>query len=324
MLSDDQFAIITAFWKRELGIQSWFGGDVYFTLVRRFVNAVEFVDPADFESLKGRGVLFVGNHQVGLESMMFTMLMSGFHDMMTAAIAKSEHGVSWIGRIYASTFGRDDVKSPKLFVLVDRDDKRHMVTTMAREFELAGNNEQSLLVHTEGTRSLQCRIPVQVVARSLVDRAVKARMPIVPVRFVGGLPVEPLAERIEFPYRYGKFDIVVGKALHPETLEPMASDARRDAVLEAMIGVGEPWELEEPYPGDERIAAEVPADMAARGVDEAQAVLTSILGAIEQPSADTATVLKALRSGTSLPADLERRDWLVRCARDVCGHDGAQ
>ncbi len=56
--------------------------------------------------------------------------------------------------------------------------------------------------------------------------AIAARVPIVPVRFVGGLPIEPLATRSEFPIGMGRQDIYLGTPIHPETVAALEAPPR--------------------------------------------------------------------------------------------------
>lgn len=92
----------------------------------------------------------------------------------------------------------------------------------------------SLLVHVEGTRSLRCRQPVVRMSGALLALAIQARLPIVPVRFTGGLPVETAPARLDFPIGYAKQDIYIGTPIAPAVLAALPLDERKRAVLEAM------------------------------------------------------------------------------------------
>ena len=74
------------------------------------------------------------------------------------------------------------------------------------------------MVHIEGTRSFECRTPVQKMSGAFIDMAMKVNAPIVPVRFVGGLPADPLEKRTEFPVGMGTQDIWFGRPLLPAEL----------------------------------------------------------------------------------------------------------
>jgi len=72
---------------------------------------------------------------------------------------------------------------------------------------------KSLMVHVEGTRAFTCRHAVGKMSSAFVDLALKLGAPIVPVRFVGGLPVQPLQKGLEFPVDFGRQDYWIGRPI---------------------------------------------------------------------------------------------------------------
>lgn len=319
-MHDSELEKIRAYWKRRIGVGAWLGEDVCSALARRYVDEVKYEDLEDFDSIRDRGVIYAANHQVGVESLMFGLIAAALQELPVSVLAKSEHRESWIGRLFGAAFSREDLTLPKLLVLVDRDDARAMVRTFATEFELAQKNEQSFLIHVEGTRSLQCRRNVSVVSGPLVDRAVRLGVPIVPVRFKGALPVEPLDERLEFPHRHGRQQIWIGRALRPDTLEPLPSADRKARVLEALAELGGDWSLEEPHPGDPEFIAKVTSFMKDYGVDEASAVQACSLEELPDASDDARVAMRAVRERKPIPEDYPHREWLALCCRAIFGY----
>ena len=53
---------------------------------------------------------------------------------------------------------------------------------------------------------------------TFIDMALAIGAPIIPVRLVGGLPVAPLEQRLEFPVGFGRQDYWLGSPLMPEQL----------------------------------------------------------------------------------------------------------
>ena len=47
------------------------------------------------EALQGRAVLYLGNHQVGIESLIFSIVASALQKVPTLTLAKVEHQQSW-------------------------------------------------------------------------------------------------------------------------------------------------------------------------------------------------------------------------------------
>jgi len=62
-------------------------------------------------------------------------------------------------------------------------------------------------------------------------------VPIVPLRFAGGLPLAPVAEPLAFPVGYGKQDFWIGTPILPQAFASLPSAARKEAVLAALNGV---------------------------------------------------------------------------------------
>jgi hypothetical protein len=149
-------------------------------------------------------------------------------------------------------------------------------------------------------------------------------MPIVPVRFLGGVPLESIAEPLAFPPGYGQQDFLIGAPLLPEALAGLPSAARRAAVLAGLNGFGERWRRETPA-GDADFGAAVAAWRQAKGVSEVQAVLWRTLAETPNPSAET-EVLLALAAGDVPRAEAHARTldpqglrWLAQASRSLFG-----
>jgi len=310
---------VPLYWRERMGTGAWLGEDLFRALAERYVEAVRVSDAELFRTPRERGILFVANHQVGVESALFAMIASAWTRMTTVALAKAEHRESWIGRMFDACFARRGSRAPGLLALVDRDDARAMVRTLSRELDRVAKGEQSFLVHSEGTRARRCRQPLEVVSAALLDRAVAAEIPVVPVRFSGGLPIERLPERLEFPYRHGRQTIWIGAALTSDELRPLSPGERKARVLAAHAELGEPWQQEVPHPGDAEFAREVERRRERHGVTEPQAVLASALARLDDPSEETRRLLAFAEGRASAVEPREDREWLARCAREIFG-----
>ena len=86
---------------------------------------------------------------------------------------------------------------------------------------LGNQNRQdhsSILIHTQGTRSKTCREETSKISRRTVQMAIQANIPIVPIRFIGGLPIQEAEESFQFPLGYGTQNIYVGSPIYPKKL----------------------------------------------------------------------------------------------------------
>ncbi len=268
-------------WRERLSTGPWIGEDLLLGLAQRFVRSVNLSDPPAFQALSQRGAIFLANHQVGVESVLFSILSAGLLGVPTAVLAKQEHSNSWIGRMLANLFARPNIENPSLLALVDRDDQQQMLATLNSLFRRVAEGGRSLLIHVEGTRSLQCRQPVEVVSTTAIDLAVKTGAPIVPVRFSGGLPIEPLKQRVEFPIGFGRQDYLIGAPLGG--LEGLTSTERKQHVLEALNRLGGTREFETPHPGDPVFAQQIESG----GGSSTHVVLREVLSQLSDPCEET-------------------------------------
>jgi hypothetical protein len=149
------------------------------------------------------------------------------------------------------------------------------------------------MVHIEGTRSLDCTSPVQKMSGAFLDMAIAVGAPIVPVRFVGGLPTEPLVSRLEFPLGLGRQDIYFGAPIEPHVVERLHYGARKEFVLGAINALGPSNADERPLSGDPAFAARVESWQQSHGVSHEHAVLREVLAEIENPGDEVARLLSA-------------------------------
>ena len=270
---DWNLARIRAFWRNELGIGGWLGEDLLLSLAARFIRTVIVPSPETLAVVRDKGAVFVANHQVGVESVLFSIIASSLIERPVAVLAKLEHERSWIGELLATLFSKSELRrKPDLLILMDRDNQKDVLSKMTAQFESIDNEKRALLVHVHGTRSVRCGEPVSVVSSTLVDTAIARGIPIVPVRFAGGLPVSGNEKRLEYPWRYGTQDIWIGEALLPTTLSCFRSSDRGATVLNALNALGPTWSQEQPYEGDRSFERRVRERSLRVGVTEMQAV----------------------------------------------------
>ncbi|MEY4763710.1 MAG: hypothetical protein RI907_383 [Pseudomonadota bacterium] len=246
--------------------------DLCVALLRRFVRGVHGAEPDTLASLVGRPALYMANHQTGVESMLGLGVLATLSGMPVSAIAKSEHAHSWMGRLLRRATAELGPHQPLGMLLFDRARPEAMLSLLHDFAQAQATTPRSLLVHVEGTRARQANQAVTTVSAVLIDLALSLDLPIVPLRFAGGLPVDALPERAEFPHGLGQQDIHVGAPLWPADLKAMPLAERTRCILAALNGLG-------PAAGEERPNPARPADVAqvqswvAGGMDPVQAVL---------------------------------------------------
>jgi hypothetical protein len=181
---------------------------------------------------------------------------------------------------------------------------------------------QSLLVHVEGTRSRKAAEPVVKISSVIIDMAVHARAPIVPVRFHGGLPRETMEQRHDFPVGFGRQDYWLGAPLLPEDLEAMPYGERRARVVAAINEAGPPVADEQPNPGDPDLARDVGAWVAKTGAETALAAILMSLSRARDLEPAWQRVLDGMRTGELVLENTPLGNAVAGIARELYGPRG--
>jgi 3-hydroxymyristoyl/3-hydroxydecanoyl-(acyl carrier protein) dehydratase/1-acyl-sn-glycerol-3-phosphate acyltransferase len=307
------------FWTDWFNRGRWPVEDLYYGLIERFIRRVVVPDPEAFKQLEGRSALFLANHQVGVESLLFSVIASGLTKVPTVTLAKIEHKHTWLGKLIKHCFEYPDVNDPKVITFFDRDDKQSLPNILKElSAEMMGPG-RSVMVHIEGTRSLTCRTPVEKMSGAFLDMAMAVNAPVVPVRFVGALPVEPLSTRLEFPVGMGQQDICFGTPIMPEDLAGMHYGARKEVVINAINSLGPPNAIETPIAGDSAFEAKVQAWMASHpNVTHEHATLREVLAEQGTTGEEVQRLLKS-QSAADLDDSTPEGAWLRELAARLLG-----
>ncbi len=225
---------VRRFWKGISGKGEWPVADLHMGLCERFIRRVEVLDPAGFETIRSKPAIYLANHQVAVESILFNVIVSALSNLPLKVIAKKEHRQSWIGQLIALTNEYPGVRQTEPILFFDRSDPQSIFKMLTSFRNSLDAEPAGLMLHVDGTRARSCRTPVSQVSSVFVELALSLRCPLVPVRFVGGLPPEPVEERLEFPYKSGRQDIVIGRAIAPEELQEMSIIERSKRIVNAI------------------------------------------------------------------------------------------
>jgi len=316
---------VRAFWDEHFAVGRWPVEDLYYGLIERFVGEVHIEDPSAFEAIRGRSALFLANHQVAIESLLFSIIASALSGVPTLTLAKEEHRSSWLGLLIKHCFSYPGVVDPQVITYFDRsnpDSLQAIIADLAAQMMVPAG--RSVMVHVEGTRSLSCRQPVLKMTSAFIDMALATRCPIVPVRFVGALPQQPLAERIEVPVGMGRQDIWIGRPIHPERFEALGYKDRKPIVIDGINRLGPPNAIEQPLPPDPEFAARVDRRIADSGASAEHAMLLQMLLERHEVGSETRALLDGAASGQLRVADDPKGRWLAELASRLYGPRGAQ
>ncbi|HJL16616.1 MAG TPA: beta-ketoacyl synthase N-terminal-like domain-containing protein [Sandaracinaceae bacterium LLY-WYZ-13_1] len=297
--------LVARAWRAHLGVGPWLGEDLTQGLLARFVGRLDLDDPAAMDALAGRPALYLANHQTAIETLMLSLLIGAHGAVPVVTVAKAEHRRSWYGRFLAWLFAHPDVRLEELTAYFDRDDPGALPPLLR-----GIGDDRAILLHAEGTRATACRGPLGAISGVPIELAVERRLPVVPVRVSGGLPVEPGHKR-DFPLGMARQDVRVGRPLDPATLGALGYGERAATVREALEALADPAEA--PNPPDPRFEARVDATEARLRIQRPHAVL---LEALRDAPAPTALARRLLEAADGGPLSLDGADpehrWLAR------------
>lgn len=313
---------VRRYWRERIGIGPWPVEDLYYGLIGRFVGDVVLSDPEGFAKCHGRSCLYLGNHQVGIESLLFSVLMSALSGIPAVTLAKAEHRFSWLGWLIAHSFTYPGVTDPNLITFFEREDRAALIQTVGEIAAEMQSGGRSAMVHVEGTRSLACRRPVMKMSSAFIDMALAVGAPIIPVRFVGGLPVEELTERLEFPVGFGRQDYWIGSPIFPEDLAALPYKERKAAVIEAINGLGPDVNAEIPAAPDPAFRAAVEEWTARTGATPEDAVFFTTLATLVETCDEVRTLCNGARERRLIVGNDQREQWLAKLADRLFGPRG--
>ena len=289
------------YWRDYFGLGSWPVEDLYYALLGRFVADVALESPARHAALRGRPVLYLANHQTGIESLLFSIVAGAIHGLPALTLAKAEHRHSWLGRLIQHCFTYPGARDPGVIAYFQRDDPASLPRIVSQLRAGIDGDAKSLLVHVEGTRSTTCSRPVERVGSAFVDLAVDAGLPIVPVRFAGGLPVEELRQRLDFPVGLGRQRILLGAPIEASDLAGLPLKPRVEHVRRALNTIA-PEIPRAPSP------PEALASIEREGVPTPYRVILDCLHAAAAAGTEIAPSLRALAAAIDLPEALHALD----------------
>ncbi|MDP9169056.1 MAG: hypothetical protein M3N54_00445, partial [Acidobacteriota bacterium] len=200
----------------------------------KFVRCVSAVSPERIQALHGSPMLFVANHQTIAESMLFPLIVPLVTGSQVVAMGKMRvQGDVLVQAILRILHGR--VGEPILYV--DQNDPGSMTKITERFRRLMTEEGKSALIHSQGIRTFSCREKLKTVSPFVAALPISAQAPVVPVRFYGGLPIEPVAYKIDFPFGYGSQDYILGDPILPEDLGRMDLRERKQAIIDGINGI---------------------------------------------------------------------------------------
>jgi hypothetical protein len=290
--------------------------------MQRFVRRVVVTDPDAFAALKGRSAIFVANHQVQIESLLITNILSALSARPAVTMANAKHEARWIGWILGRLFSYPGCRDPRSIVYFNPNAPESMADILAGIKPGLASGERSFFVHCDGTRARSCRTPVQRMSSLFLDMAIELDVPVVPVRFVGGLPVEPIDGKAEFPVGMGQQDYFLGAPVTADELRSLPYRDRARRVIAAINELGVANDVEEPLPSDRAFDDSVRAWSDKTGAAPVEATFYRVLEALASPGAETRALVAGAAGGQLVVEDTDVGRWFAPFARALYGPRG--
>ncbi|MFZ2630341.1 MAG: beta-ketoacyl synthase N-terminal-like domain-containing protein [Desulfosalsimonadaceae bacterium] len=297
-------------------IGPWLFENITRSLWERFVRYVILEDPKAFEKVRNRSLLYLGNHQIQVESMLFPLLAQVLTQRRIVTIADATHRTGWIGALNNIVYSHPGINYPKNIVYFDQNDRKSLFTIIDNFKKQIKKQGISVFLHTEGRLGLTCKNPVKILSSVFIDMALESDLPIVPVRFKGGLPVEKLEKTLDFPVGYGKQDYYIGTPILPETLKALNYADRRKMVINAINNLGGTNAQEIPAKPAPNFIKAVESWRTQTGTTEVKAVLFKALEMLTGiPEKETHEMLLKRGHGDILKfKDNDKGRWLEKLA----------
>lgn len=318
---------LLAFWRGYFDF-SWPGQEMCVALAEKFMDRVEICDPKGVVALMGQPVLFLANHQVYLESLLFNLTVSPLTRRPTITLAKLAHRERWLGRFVDLVTSYPGLPTYKPIEYFDRENAETAIGETVARIDALMKGGSSLLIHVEGTRRRSARRGRVIMLSPLwVGLAMAHEWPIVPVRFVGGLPVEDEGFKHDLPVGFGRQIIRVGRPISTQELLGMPAQDRVPFVR-ASLNALQDCVTEMPGAPDPGFANEVLELVLRTGTDPVAATILEALRRTSQSlSAECRQLVEAAdRVRAGRPAGLRYPNtpegaWLSRVADFFLGKD---
>jgi len=202
--------------------------------------------------------IYLSNHQTALESYLFPLLAAALDGLPLLGVAMLDHGVDWADPMRDFLVAHQDIPAELVAPVrgVPSGDARALLALLPELERDLASGRWSLHLAVEGARERQARHRLRELSMVWLDLASKYGLPVVPIRFLGGLPLEDPGHAQDLPLGFGSQSIFFGAPILPAELAGLAPQARRERILEALNSLGSPAE-EVPHPPDPELARSV-------------------------------------------------------------------
>jgi len=217
------------------GFQSNLFSDLIVGLCEQFIGDIIFEDFNDFNN--SDNCIYLANHQVAIESFLFSVLTYLIKGARISTISKSENSEHWLGKIQRHAENLYSDKNPLDILYFNRDKPEQLISIVENFLTKNKNTKQSLFVHAGGTREQYEEQGIIQMSSFILDQAVKNMTPVIPVLFINGLPITNQGVKFELPYKLTKQKYFYGKSIQPDDLAALKPNERKVYFLNKLKGM---------------------------------------------------------------------------------------
>lgn len=265
--------------------------------------------------------LFLTNHQTSLDILLFSYVISALR-------SEPVNLVGWRGMLQmhsGALLTRTEVRDEPSAYHLNRHVHPHYIDTRKPDQILAAARRlqagladpaeaASAILAAEGMRQFSDGEPIKAVSASFIDIARAARVPVVPVRFVWGLPGRALPYRTVWPADFAPQRFVVGAPIPVEALDAVPLRDRAEMVRNRIDAL---WR---PAPPGHRgrniaMAGRIGRIMAMTGMSQTNALMCDLLlSARPDDLSDEGRLVRHWLCDIGAAMHHKADDWLFRFA----------
>ncbi len=207
--------------------------DIFSALHATFVDSVLYEYKSQFDSNHGSTV-YLANHQTAIESLLVSVELYAQKGGKISIISKKENQEHWLGALLKIGEQFHQHINPFDILFFERDDPTSLLSLVDTYMKSASEENHSLLVHVGGTREQSEHERIQKISSFIIDAALQHSVPIVPLLLKNGLPNSDQGKKYEYPYQFGKQNIIIGAQLEPKVFNDLISVDRSNLFLQKL------------------------------------------------------------------------------------------
>ncbi|NRA44997.1 MAG: hypothetical protein HRU09_08595 [Oligoflexales bacterium] len=312
------------YWSQCWGLSTWLGADLLSGILHRFVHSVYLEDPQALLGIKNEAIVFVSNQQVSVEIPIFSHLMSSFLQKTVKNLVRQEFLPPWLEDLRGLLGSCPEVSFLEQTHNIAPRHRGDKHTPFIEPILKGIENKLALNLPALRVGHLANKGCMTKAAQSLLASDFSKSFYLVPVGFLGALPLKPLDKKLGFPYAMSQQKIVVGKPIASHDLIAWSPQDKEDLLTETFGSLNPSGDRDELLAVDEQFGRLVHSWMLSSRVKVEQAVLFCTLREMLEKgmkvSSQTQRLVEAQHNGVLQPLDDPKiHAWLERVTRWFLG-----